>query len=258
MRLLLLFLLLFSTGFFSQNNISLEFVEKLKKDDKMILFNIDYFGNKYYLNENELSKNKKNSFSNFSLGSISKVDIHDPMKIKIWYKYYSTVVILDNYLNEITSVNFNNINIPHNISHISTANNNYIWVFDELNMKIKKFDFIKKIFYSGVEFQMDENVLDLKSNYNFLWILTEKFFYKLNYNGSVIFKLKNNNFKKISLLDKHIILSNNSDIVFFNEDKMYFKNFLIEKLFIKDFFVIDESLYIYDKDHLYKYLTLIF
>ena len=125
-------------------------------------------------------------------------------------------------------------------------------------MKIKKFDFIKKIFYSGVEFQMDENILDLKSNYNFLWILTEKFFYKLNYNGSVIFKLKNNNFKKISLLDEHIILNNNSDIVFFNEDKMDFKNLSIEKLFIKDFFVIDESLYIYDKDHLYKYLTLIF
>ena len=258
MRLQLLFLLVFSTSFFSQNNISVEFIEKIKKNDKTILFNIDYFGNKYYLNENEFFKNKKNSFSNFSLGSISKVDIHDPMKIKLWYKYYGTVVILDNYLNEITSVNFNNINLPHNISHISTANNNYIWVFDELNMKIKKFDFIKKIFLSDIEFQLNESVLDLESNFNFLWILTENFFYKLNYNGSVIFKLKNNKYKKISLLDRHIILSNNSDIVFFNEDKMNFKNLSIEKLFIKDFFVINESLYIYDKDHLYKYLTLIY
>ena len=101
-------------------------------------------------------------------------------------------------------------------------------------------------FRRGPLFSADKVVKELYQNKRFKHLIERRF------------KLKNNNFKKISLLDEHIILNNNSDIVFFNEDKMDFKNLSIEKLFIKDFFVIDESLYIYDKDHLYKYLTLIF
>jgi hypothetical protein len=89
--------------------------------------------NIYYLSGSELSKNKKLFFSDFSLGDIYNVDLFNPLKLKLWYKDYNTMVVLDNFLNEIVRVNFNNLNDPNEISHVSTSNDNTMWVFDQLS-----------------------------------------------------------------------------------------------------------------------------
>ena len=257
MRIQLLFLFIFFNTIYSQNEISVKKIETIKYDKNKKLVGIDNLDNAYYLNNNdELIKGNNLKFSDLSLGKISKVDLYNSMKIKVWYDDYNTIVILDNYLNEITRINFNNFYYSYDISHISSANENSIWLYDDISMKIKKFDFIKKSFFNGIETQLEENVIDLKSNYNFLWVLTDNFFIKLNYNGGVIFKIKNKSFKKINLFKNDIILSNNNKLEYFNNEQESFINIRSKKLFIKDFFVIDETLYIYDEDHLNKYITL--
>ena len=97
----------------------------------------------------------------------------------------------------------------------------------------------------------------MKSNYNYLWVLTEKFFYKINYNGLIIFKIENKSeFNRLGFYKNNVILSNNKELYHFkNEEKLFIK-INLEKLFIKDFFVINETLYIYDEDFLNKYLIL--
>ena len=124
-------------------------------------------------------------------------------------------------------------------------------------MKIKKFDFFKRLIIKRIETKIEGEFLDFKSNYNYLWVITDLFFYKINYNGSIIYKSENNNnFNKIRIFKNDIILANNNQLIHFKNDEELFVNIKHEKLFIKDFSVIDETLYIYDKDHLNKYLIL--
>jgi len=62
--------------------------------------------------------------------------------------------------------------------------------------------------------------------------------------------------KKIGFYKNDILISNESDLYHLENNKELFTKIKLEKLFIKDFFVINETLYIYDKDHLNKYLIL--
>lgn len=256
MKFIFLFFTVSCNVFFSQNKLSLDRIEKIKYEKNKKLFHIDNLENHYYYNDFEILKGENIKFSDFSLDTISKFDLLNPLKIKLWYKNYSTLLVLDNYFNVIKRINFNDIFYSSEISHVSSSNENMVWVFDELSMKIKKFDFIKNNFLDGVEFQLYEDVIDLKSDFNYLWILTKNYLYKLNYNASEIYKLKNENFNKINFYKKNIILSNDSDLIYLDDNEKKFTDIFNLKLFIKDFFVMNETLYIYNEDYLNKYLII--
>ena len=270
MRAQLLFLFIFFNSFISHNQINLNKIDYVKLDNQFKLTSIDNLGKLYFLDGNELIK--VNMFSNFlsnpfskenyffsdlSIGNISKVDCYNTSKLKLWYSDYSILVILDNYLNEIKRINFNLISSAFNISEISSANENNVWVFDESKMGLKKFNFFKEIYIDNIETKIDGKLIDMKSNYNYLWVLTEKYFYKINYNGLIIYKSENKHkFSRLGFYKNDILLSNNSELFQFKNNEELFVKINLEKLFIKDFFVINETLYIYDKDHLNKYLIL--
>ena len=257
MRTQLLFLFVFLKSFLAYNQITLDKIDRIKFDDNFRLISIDNQEESYFLEDDKLRKGEDYVFSDSSLGDLNKVDFYNNFKLKLWYSNFNTLVILDNFLNEITRVQFNEISSVFEITDISSANENNVWVYDESNMRIKKFDFFKKIFIENLETQIDGAVIDMKSNYNYLWVLTKKYFYKINYNGLIIFKNENNmNYSKIGFYKNDILLSNKTDLFLLKNDKELFSKINLEKLFIKDFFVINETLYIYDKDHLNKYLIL--
>ena len=257
MRRQLLFVFIFTNFIFSQEKFYLKNIDQIKNDDSFRLVSVDNLGELYFLEGNNLRKGENHIFSDSSIGLLSKVDFYNNFMLKLWYSNFNTLVILDNFLNEITRVNFNEISSLFEISDISSANENNVWVFDESVMRIKKFNFFKKMFIDNIETQIDGNLIDMKSNYNYLWVLTEKFFYKINYNGLIIFKIENKSeFNRLGFYKNNVILSNNKELYHFkNEEKLFIK-INLEKLFIKDFFVINETLYIYDEDFVNKYLIL--
>ena len=257
MRAKLLFLFIFLNSLLAYNQTILKKIESSKYQNNFKLLKIDNLGNKYYLVDNKLLKKNEVLFSDSSMGFIYKADVYSPLKIKVWFLDYNTLIILDNFLNEITRINFNNISKFTQIRDISSANNNSVWAFDEIEMKIKKFDFFKRIFIENIETKIDGSFINFQSNYNYLWVLTDEFFYKINYNGSIIYKSENTNgYNKINLFKNDVIIASNNQLVHFKNDEELFINIKHEKLFIKDFSVINETLYIYDKDHLNKYLIL--
>ncbi len=257
MRVKLLFFFIFLQSFQAHNQIKIEKIETIRHDNNFILIKIDNLGNKYYLSDYHLLKRKDLLFSDSSMGLISKVDLYNPLKIKVWFQDFNSLIILDNFLNEITRINFNEIPSLGEIYDISSANDNSIWVFDETDMKIKKFDFFKRLIIGNIETKIEGEFLDFKSSYNYLWVITDLYFYKINYNGSIIYKSENSNsFNKVRIFKNDVILANNNKLIYFKNDEELFINIEHQKLFIKDFSVIDETLYIYDKDYLNKYLIL--
>ena len=85
MRAQLLFLFIFFVSFTTQNQILLEKIESSKYENNFRLLKVDDMGNKYYLDNNKFLKKNDLSFSDLSMGLISKADLYNPLKIKIWY-----------------------------------------------------------------------------------------------------------------------------------------------------------------------------
>ena len=257
MRLQLLFLFVFFNSYLAYNQITLKKIDSIKYENSYRLISVDNLEEFYFLEGYNLRKGEDYVFSDSSLGPLSKVDIYNNFKLKLWYSSFNTLVILDNFLNEITRIDFNKISSLFEIANISSANENNVWVFDESVMRIKKFDFFKKVFIEKIETQIEGNLIEMKSNYNYLWVLTEKYFYKISYNGLIIFKTENEyEYSKLGFYNDNVFLSNSSEIFHFKNKEELLLKINLEKLFIKDFFVINETLYIYDEDFLNKYLIL--
>lgn len=109
-------------------------------------FTVDNLDNIYLLTTgNQLKKINNNGDSSGIFndvkryGNPSQIDVTNPLKILLYYKNYSTVVVLDRFLNMRNSINLRKKNI-FTVNAISTSYDNNIWLFDEQNFKLKKID----------------------------------------------------------------------------------------------------------------------
>jgi hypothetical protein len=105
---------------------------------------IDVLDNLYLIsNDNQLKKLKPNGDSVAIFNDVKKygnptlIDVSNPLKILLYYKSYSTVVILDRFLSFRNSINFRKGNI-FKAKTIATSYDNNIWLFDEQDFKLKK------------------------------------------------------------------------------------------------------------------------
>ncbi len=222
---------------------------------KNSLINIDNFKTSYYLTNNVLIKETLDhtfNYSNIQLGNISSTNTFNPLKINLFYKDFNTVVILDNRLAEIFKIDFNINQNYKSISHISTGSDSTIWVYNQDTQQLELFDYKAnkiRIFTLPIL----NNVLDLKSNYNYCWLLTTEFIYKYNYFGSQILKIKNDGFNEMAQTNGNFILKKENKLFYLKNDTTQPIEIKLPKLLIKAFFVNNETLYIYDNEFLYKY-----
>jgi hypothetical protein len=229
-------------------------VSKTKINNK-ILIALDNFSSTYYLNNNTLIKNTDSdilNYNNLQLGSIESVNVFNPLKINLFYKDFNSVVILDNRLAEIFKIDFNVNKNYRNISHISTGYDNTIWIFNQDTQQLELFDY-KANSTKAITLPIQSEVLDLKSNYNYCWLLTKDYIYKFNYFGINMMKVKNDGFNELITLSENLVLKKNNKLFYLEKNESKPKEIQLPKLLINAFFVNNETLYIYDNEYLYKY-----
>ena len=255
MRFLIAFFLIIFSSTKSQTNFYLDMSNEPIKTENKIKIHCDKFDNCYYLSNQELIKNNNEKFNSVNTGQITKIDFYNPMEIKIWYEKFNLLIFLDSKLNEITRLDFNKLFNNLEITNISNSNKNFIWIFDENNDEILKYDFFKNRILNNVKIKVTGKLHDIISDYNYLWILTSKELIKVNYNGLLDYKVPNSgNYNKIRFFKKNIFLASNNSLGYLNVEELKINLFKIPKLFIKDFFVINESLYIYEEDFYNRFL----
>ncbi len=105
---------------------------------------VDVLNNIYVINEtNQLKKLNQHGDSLAvyndvkQFGNPSLIDVSNPLKILVYFKNYSTVVVLDRFLSFRNTINFRNTNI-FKANVIATSYDNNIWLFDEQDFKLKK------------------------------------------------------------------------------------------------------------------------
>jgi hypothetical protein len=248
-----IFLLYFSFGF-SQDYIESTFLTKTQLKAQSIT-NIDNFGTLYYINYNAFYKKSDDqplNYSNYQLGNITTANAFNSLKINLFYKNFNTIIILDNRLAEIFKIDFNTLKPYKNISHISPGYDNTLWMFNVENQQLELFDYkTRKIKANTLPVQ--SSVLDIKSNYNYCWLLTENYLYTYNYLGSVISKIENKNYTQLAEDNGNLILKQGDILLFKSKDSEKLIPIKLPKLLINQFLLTNETLYIYDNEMLHQF-----
>lgn len=121
-------------------------------------------------------------------GNPSLLDVSNPLKVLLYYKNFSTVVMLDRFLSSRNSINFRQQNI-FSVKAIGTAYDNNTWLFDEQDMKLKKIDDAGKVLTETTDWRLlmdsvpaPEKIIDAN---NFVYLYDpNKGFYIFDYYGT--------------------------------------------------------------------------
>lgn len=109
-------------------------------------FYADNFGNIFLVSAKNQVKKLNQDFDSAGVfndirryGDIYRLDVSNPLKIIVYYKDFTTIVVLDRFLNIRNTIDLRNAGILQAKAVAQSYDNNY-WVFDELNGKLKKID----------------------------------------------------------------------------------------------------------------------
>jgi hypothetical protein len=248
---LLLFVACFS---FSQETLTAEPLDKTTfSGDKIV--SVDNFKTLFYIQDNTFIAKRTQGdlkYSNIQLGNISSINTFNPLKINLFYRDFNTVIILDNRLAEIYKLDFNTVTPYKNVTHISTGSDNTLWLFNQDTQVLELFDYkINKA--RAVTLPIKSKVLDITSNYNNCWLLTEDYLYAYNYFGSLLYKIENDGFTTLKENNNNLILQKENALFYQDRETNTLTPISLPNLLIKQFFVTNEILYIYADEFLHRY-----
>jgi len=136
------------------------------------------------------------------------VEAQNPWKAILFYKNYSTIVLLDKYLNVLSSINLRKQNI-FQVNALTTSYDNNIWLYDEQDNKLKKIDDSGNNIFETVDFRLlfdsvpsPQRIIDSDG---FVYLYDpEKGLYIFDYYGSFKNKLPFLHWTDIAVIDKEI------------------------------------------------------
>lgn len=109
-------------------------------------FSVDNLGNIFLITATNQIKKLNNNFDSAGIfndvkryGSIYTIDVSNPLKVLVYYKDFATIVMLDKQLNNRNSIQLRAQNILQ-VKAIAQSYDNNIWLFDEVDNKLKKID----------------------------------------------------------------------------------------------------------------------
>lgn len=125
----------------------------------IIGFTVDNLDNLYLLTSTDQLK-KFNAegdslavFNNVTkFGKVSYIDVSNPMRVLLYYKDFATIVVLDRMLNVRNSIDLRKHDI-FQVQAVGLSYDNKIWVYDELENKLKKIDEDGKLLFETSDFR---------------------------------------------------------------------------------------------------------
>lgn len=202
-----------TNSLYAQNDSMFRFFKKI--DFPVSSFAVDNIGELYLITpDNQLKKSneKGDSVGVFNqvaqYGKLTYVDAQNPWKTILYYKDFSTIVLLDKYLNVVTAINLNKQNI-FRVQAVTTSYDNNIWLYDEQENKLKKIDDAGNIISETVDFRLlfdsvptPEKIID-RDGFVYLYD-PQKGVYLFDYYGSFKMRLPLLHWTDITVIGKTI------------------------------------------------------
>ena len=218
----------------AQSDSAFQFIKTIKGD--FTYFNVDNLDNVYLLTKNnQLKKLNENGDSLAVFNDVKRygnpdyIDVTNPLKTLLYYKNYSTVVVLDRLLTQRNSINLRKQNIFY-VNNVTLSYDNYMWIFDEEDFRLKKIDEEGKVLQSSTDWRMlfDTVPAPVKmiDRDNFVYLYDPaKGFYIFDYYGG----FKN----RLAFLNWTNVEVNGSNIYGFENRKLY--SYVLKSLQLKEY-----------------------
>lgn len=123
-------------------------------------FSVDNFGNIFLITPSNQIKKLNSNLDSVGIfndvkryGSIYSIDVSNPLKVLVYYKDFATIIMLDKQLNNRNTINLRQQNILQ-VKAIAQSYDNNIWLFDELESKLKKIDETGKLLLITSDFRL--------------------------------------------------------------------------------------------------------
>ncbi len=128
--------------------------------DKLSGFAVDNLGYMYLLDESGQLKKvspKGDSVSVFNdvrrYGKLYSMDVSNPLKVLLFYKDFGTIVVLDRFLNNRLTIDLRKHQL-FQVKAIAQSFDNGVWVYDELEGRLKRLDDNGNLIGETVDFRV--------------------------------------------------------------------------------------------------------
>ena len=109
-------------------------------------FFVDNLGNIFLLTSSNQIKKLNNNLDSVAIfnesklyGDIYSIDVSNPLKVLVYYRDFNTILMLDRQLTTLNTIDIRQQNL-FQVKAIAQSYDNNIWVFDEVDNKLKKID----------------------------------------------------------------------------------------------------------------------
>ncbi len=217
-----------------QSDSAFQFIKTIK--GSFTYLNVDNLDNIFLITKtNQLKKLNANGDSVAVFNDVKKygnpdyVDVTNPLKSLLYYKNYSTIVTLDRLLTVRNTVNLRKQNIFY-VNTVTLSYDNYMWLFDEEDFRLKKIDEEGKLLQSSTDWRMlfdtvpaPVKIID-RDNFVYLYD-PAKGFYIFDYYGG----FKN----RLAFLNWTNVEVNGTTVYGFEETKLY--SYQLKSLQLKEY-----------------------
>ncbi|HMG82361.1 MAG TPA: hypothetical protein VK559_04955 [Ferruginibacter sp.] len=152
------FLFLATATTTAQSDSAITYIKTIPGDYKY--FTVDNLGDEYLVTNNDQLKKFKANGDSIGIfndvkkyGALTSIDASNPLKILLYYQDFSTIVVLDRFLNVLAAINLVQQNI-FRVRTVATSYDNNIWVYDEGDSKLKKIDINGNVLSQTVDFRI--------------------------------------------------------------------------------------------------------
>ena len=247
---LLVFSLVFNLVEAQDNTLNLKLINKSTVNyDRFLGF--DQFGYVYYINNNVLFKEHKDKktlfqYQEFALGNITAVDLTNPLKIVLYYNQSNLSIILDNRLNELFRIDFNQVENTLITAMVSTSRQDQLWVFDLNAQVLNQYNYRNsRVVNSSLPLKAPFN--HFASGYNYFFYSNDSFLYGFNvYSNLVLNKKQDIPISKLQFTYPYLLMIQGKNLTVYNVETQQTKVFDLTNIPYQDVFLNDENLYIYD------------
>lgn len=229
------------------------------------LMDVDYLGNVYVIESGLLKKfnNKGDSVGVYNdvrrYGNPTFIDVSNPLKTLVFYKNYSTLVVLDGLLTQRTSINLRRQQI-FKVGAVSQSYDNQIWVFDEQVYKLKKIDEAGKVLLESNDLLITTGEsIKASSIYDVDGLIyiydDEKGFFVLDRYGAYVRKIELKNMNSFSFSENNIFAFNEMEVKEFNLKTRLSKSYPLPAYLQKNIGlkVVNPYIYVLQKEGVFVY-----
>ncbi|MCW2118648.1 hypothetical protein [Flavobacterium sp. 7A] len=221
----------------------------------------DFYGYNYFVDNEVLSKIKKKEhweFKNVSLGTLTNIDLNNPLKLVLFYQDFNAVILLDNQLSETQRILFLQSEIPINVRATGIAGLNQLWIYNTLDQQIGLYNYLNNT-YKTISTPFPDTIQYYQTDFNhFYWIDDKNMAFMCNLFGKITNLYKIPDYEWIEFINEKEFIYSKDHLIYLqdnNQNKKY-EIEIVEKTLEKCYYK-DQILSIFTKEGItnYKIIT---